>query len=60
MAADTSAFLDVLGLSNAHLVGFSDGAIVALSVALDRSDLVPLVLIGSRSITRVRQTSCGQ
>lgn len=47
MAADTVAFLDALGVSGAHLVGWSDGAIVALLVARDRPDLAGrLVLIG--------------
>jgi pimeloyl-ACP methyl ester carboxylesterase len=39
-ADDTTAFLDSLGLTHAHLVGFSDGATVALLVALRRPDLV--------------------
>jgi hypothetical protein len=34
------AFLDAIGLSNANLVGYSDGAVVALLVALQRPDLV--------------------
>jgi pimeloyl-ACP methyl ester carboxylesterase len=47
MAADTMAFLEALGLTKAHLVGYSDGAVVALLVALQRPDLVDrLVLIG--------------
>jgi len=47
MAADTIAFLDATGLVGAHLVGWSDGAVVALLVARDRPDLVDrLVLIG--------------
>lgn len=46
MAQDTAAFLDKLGISRAHLVGHSDGANVALLVALARPDLVGrLVLI---------------
>jgi pimeloyl-ACP methyl ester carboxylesterase len=40
MAADTIAFLDALGVTGAHLVGFSDGGYVALEVALARPDLV--------------------
>jgi pimeloyl-ACP methyl ester carboxylesterase len=47
MAADTIAFFGAVGLSAAHLVGFSDGAMVAIHVALERPDLVHrLVLIG--------------
>lgn len=47
MAVDTIAYLDAVGLSGAHLVGWSDGAVVALLVALQRPDLVGrLVLIG--------------
>ncbi|MFG1922209.1 alpha/beta fold hydrolase [Cryptosporangium sp. NPDC048952] len=47
MAAETSAFLDTLGIASAHLVGWSDGAMVAALVAIDRPELVDkLVLIG--------------
>ena len=47
MAADTIAFMEAAGISSPHLVGFSDGALVALLVALARPDLVGrLVLIG--------------
>jgi pimeloyl-ACP methyl ester carboxylesterase len=47
MAQDTIAFLDALGLSSVHLVGWSDGAVVGLLVALHRPDLVRrLVMIG--------------
>lgn len=46
MAADTVAFMEELKLGRAHLVGHSDGANVALLVALARPDLVGrLVLI---------------
>ncbi len=46
MALDTIAFAETLGLGQAHLVGHSDGANVALLVALARPDLVDrLVLI---------------
>jgi pimeloyl-ACP methyl ester carboxylesterase len=48
MAADTIAFMDAVGLPSAHLVGWSDGAIVGLEVALARPELVrSLVLIGT-------------
>jgi pimeloyl-ACP methyl ester carboxylesterase len=47
MAQDTIAFLDAMGTASAHLVGWSDGARVGLSVALRRPDFVhKLVLIG--------------
>lgn len=47
MAQDTIAFMDAVGISGAHLVGFSDGAAVAVHVALERPELVRrLVLIG--------------
>ena len=46
MAGDTVAFLDSLKIGRSHLVGHSDGANVALLVALGRPDLVDrLVLI---------------
>lgn len=46
MAGDTIAFLESVVGDPAHLVGVSDGAIVALLVALERPDLVhKLVLI---------------
>jgi pimeloyl-ACP methyl ester carboxylesterase len=47
MADDTAAYLDHLVGGPAHLVGWSDGAVVALLVAQRRPDLVDrLVLIG--------------
>jgi pimeloyl-ACP methyl ester carboxylesterase len=47
MARDTIAFLDALGLPSAHFVGWSDGAVVGLLVALHRPDLVRrLVMVG--------------
>jgi pimeloyl-ACP methyl ester carboxylesterase len=46
MAADTVVFLEQLKIGRSHLVGHSDGANVALLVALARPDLVDrLVLI---------------
>jgi pimeloyl-ACP methyl ester carboxylesterase len=48
MAADTAALLDELGVRGADVVGFSDGGIVGLLLALDRPDLVGrLVAIGA-------------
>jgi pimeloyl-ACP methyl ester carboxylesterase len=47
MAEDTIAFMEAAGIGPAHLVGWSDGAFVALLVALRRPELVrKLVLIG--------------
>jgi len=47
MARDTIAFFDAVGLSSAHLAGFSDGGMVAMHVAIERPDLVrKLVIIG--------------
>ncbi|PXX58832.1 pimeloyl-ACP methyl ester carboxylesterase [Nocardia tenerifensis] len=40
MAQDTIAFLDTVVGGAAHLVGYSDGAVVALLVAVRRPDLV--------------------
>jgi pimeloyl-ACP methyl ester carboxylesterase len=48
MAADTAALLDGLGVRAADFVGWSDGGVVALTVARDRPDLVRrLVAIGT-------------
>jgi pimeloyl-ACP methyl ester carboxylesterase len=48
MAEDTIAFMDDLGITNAHLVGWSDGGNVGLEVALARPDLVKkLVFMGA-------------
>lgn len=40
MAADTAAFLETVVGGPAHLLGYSDGAVVALHTALARPDLV--------------------
>jgi pimeloyl-ACP methyl ester carboxylesterase len=45
MAADTVAFMEQKGISRAHLVGHSDGANVALLVALARPDLVDRMVL---------------
>jgi pimeloyl-ACP methyl ester carboxylesterase len=48
MADDTIAFIEAVVGGPVHLVGWSDGAILALLVALSRPDLVrKLVLIGA-------------
>lgn len=47
MAEDTIAYLDQIVAGPAHLVGWSDGSVVGLLVAMQRPDLVVrLVLIG--------------
>lgn len=47
MADDTAAFLHEVGIGPAHLVGWSDGAVVAALVALHHPHLVgKLVLVG--------------
>lgn len=47
MAADTIAFMEAAGIDSAHLVGWSDGALVALLIAMRRPELVRrLVIIG--------------
>jgi pimeloyl-ACP methyl ester carboxylesterase len=47
MAEDTIAYLDQVVGTAAHLVGWSDGAVVAVLVAMQRPDLVDrMVLIG--------------
>lgn len=48
MAADTIGFLDKVVGGPAHIVGWSDGGIVALLVAIERPDLLrKLVVIGA-------------
>ena len=47
MAKDTIAFMEAINLPSAHVVGWSDGAIVGLLAAMHRPDLVRrLVMIG--------------
>lgn len=48
MAGDTVAYIERLGIAPVHLVGWSDGAVIGLLVALTRPDLVrSLTFIGS-------------
>ncbi|NVJ01749.1 alpha/beta hydrolase [Myxococcus sp. AM009] len=47
MAADTAALLERLKLSNVHVFGWSDGAIVGLHLALARPDLVRSLVFGA-------------
>jgi pimeloyl-ACP methyl ester carboxylesterase len=50
MTADTIALLEHYGGGPAHVVGFSDGAIVALLLAMERPDLVArIVAIGANA-----------
>jgi pimeloyl-ACP methyl ester carboxylesterase len=44
MASDTAAFIEALAIGPAHLIGWSDGASVALYVALRRPELVRKVI----------------
>ena len=56
MASDTIDFLTMAVAKPAHLVGFSDGAIVALLVAIARPDLVRK-LVGLAAISTFRDIS---
>ena len=48
MASDVEALLDTLGIRNAYFLGWSDGAIISMHVAMHRPDLVArMVLIGA-------------
>lgn len=47
MAADTAALLDELGVTDIHVVGWSDGAIVGLQLAIARPDLVASLVFGA-------------
>jgi len=50
MRDDTVACLEALGLAGVHLVGWSDGGIIALMVAIERPDLVGrIVAIGANA-----------
>lgn len=49
---DTLAYLDALGLDDVHVVGFSDGAIIGLLLAIDHPDRVrSLVAISGNTHT---------
>jgi len=50
MRDDTVACIEALDLAGAHLVGWSDGGIIALMVAIERPDLVGrVVTLGSQA-----------
>ena len=51
MAEDALACLDALGVSRAHLVGFSDGAIEALLIARDRPETAASLLSIGANLT---------
>ncbi|WP_392563970.1 alpha/beta hydrolase [Orbus wheelerorum] len=47
MADDLNAFIDTLNLKNVNIIGFSDGAIIALLLALKRQSIInKMVLLG--------------
>ncbi|MEV5374541.1 alpha/beta hydrolase [Streptomyces nondiastaticus] len=57
MADDTAALIDELGLGRVRLVGWSDGGIVSMHLALRRPDLVAkLALIGSGTSEGLAET----
>ncbi|TCC25176.1 alpha/beta fold hydrolase [Kribbella speibonae] len=59
-AADTAAFVEALELGPVHVVGWSDGGKVGMSLALSRPDLVrKLVLIGTE-LTHAGGTTANQ
>jgi pimeloyl-ACP methyl ester carboxylesterase len=50
MAQDTIAFIEAVGIEHAHLVGWSDGALVGLLVALWRPELVGKLVLMAQSL----------
>ena len=50
MAQDTIAFIEAVGIERAHLVGWSDGALVGLLVALWRPELVGKLVLMAQSV----------
>jgi len=50
MAADTVAFMTALGLRSAHVVGWSDGALVGLLVAMRKPELVKKLVFMSQYV----------
>ena len=49
MARDTAAAFDAVGLKDTHLVGISQGGMIAQIMAADRHDLVKKLVLGSTS-----------
>jgi pimeloyl-ACP methyl ester carboxylesterase len=50
MAQDTIAFIESVGIEHAHLVGWSDGALVGLLVALWRPELVDKLVLMAQPV----------
>jgi pimeloyl-ACP methyl ester carboxylesterase len=51
MAQDTIAFIEAVGIERAHLVGWSDGALVGLLVALWRPELVGKLVLMAQAVS---------
>ena len=51
MADHTIGFMEALGIESAHLVGWSDGALVALLIALRRPGLVDKLVLLDQFVT---------
>jgi pimeloyl-ACP methyl ester carboxylesterase len=51
MAQDTIAFIEAVGIERAHLVGWSDGALVGLLMALWRPELVGKLVLMAQSVS---------
>jgi pimeloyl-ACP methyl ester carboxylesterase len=50
MARDTEAFMEAVDVPAAHIIGWSDGGIIALEMALTRPELIrKMVLIGTNA-----------
>lgn len=60
MAQDTIAFLDALGVERAHLVGWSDGANIALMVGAARPERVHKIIAGSANASAAALTPAGR
>ncbi|MFD1372363.1 alpha/beta fold hydrolase [Actinoplanes sichuanensis] len=58
--ADTVAYLDAVGLESAHVVGYSDGAIIGLLLALDHPGRVRSLTAISANLDPTAFTGSGQ